>query len=55
MEASNYSAEALHTAQHESNKVDNLLKTVVDFDMQVHTITMREDDLVLGAVVAGDR
>ena len=50
VEASKRSAEALHKAHRESEEVlDNLLKTVEDFDNQVHSVTMREDTLVVGA------
>ena len=42
------SAEALHKAQRESDEVlDNLLKSVVDFDKQVHSMTVPEDNSVL--------
>ena len=48
VEASKQSAETLRKAQRESHEVlDNLLKSVEDFDWQVHSITMREDSLVL--------
>ena len=50
VEASKRSAEPLHKAHQEPDEVlDNLLKTVEDFDNQVHSVTMREDSLVVGA------
>ena len=50
VEASKKSAEALRMAHRVSDEVlDHLLKSVEDFDKQVHSITMREDSLMLGA------
>ena len=50
VEASKKSAEVLHAAQRESDAVlHNMLKSVEDFDKQVHSITMSEDSLVLGS------
>ena len=50
VEASKKSAEALNETQQESDGVlGNLLKSVEDFDKQVHSITTREDSLVFGA------
>ena len=46
VEARKKSAEVLHKAQRELDEVlHNLLQSVEDFDMQVHSITVRKESL----------